>query len=102
MTPPAAQDGASIAVGEAELARALDVAVAACRAAGDALMAVYAGDFDVRRKADASPVTDADHAAEAVVEAHLASMGTGWPVIAEEAHAAGRCPAGVGGDDVWW
>ena len=85
------------------LDRALDVAVAASLAAGDALMAIYAGDFDVRRKADASLVTDADHAAEAVVEAHLATMNTGWPVIAEEAHAAGLCTAGgPGGDALWW
>ena len=36
------------------------------RAAGDAILQVYATDFAVRDKADASPVTAADTRAEAV------------------------------------
>ena len=35
----------------------------AARAAGEAIMAVYASDFDARQKSDSSPVTDADEAA---------------------------------------
>ena len=40
---------------------------AIARRAGDEIMAVYATDFDVRGKADASPVTEADERAEALI-----------------------------------
>jgi 3'(2'), 5'-bisphosphate nucleotidase len=60
--------------------------------AGGAIMAVYATDFAVRDKADASPVTAADEAAEKILLADLAGIAPGVPVIAEEAAAAGRTP----------
>lgn len=62
--------------------------------AGGAIMAVYATDFAVRDKADASPVTVADEAAEKIILADLAAIAPGVPVIAEESVAAGRLPAG--------
>ena len=62
--------------------------------AGGAIMAVYATDFAVRDKADASPVTIADEAAEKIILADLAAIAPGVPVIAEESVAAGRMPAG--------
>jgi 3'(2'), 5'-bisphosphate nucleotidase len=62
--------------------------------AGGAIMAVYATDFAVRDKADASPVTVADEAAEKIILADLAAIAPGVPVIAEESVAAGRMPAG--------
>ena len=62
------------------------------RAAGEAILAIYATDFAVHGKADASPVTAADERAEAVILAHLARLTPDIPVVAEEAAAAGRIP----------
>jgi 3'(2'), 5'-bisphosphate nucleotidase len=61
--------------------------------AGGSIMAVYATDFGVREKLDASPVTVADEAAEKIILADLAVIAPGVPVIAEESVAAGRVPA---------
>jgi len=63
------------------------------RAAGRAIMAIYASDFAVRDKADASPVTAADDAAERVILEGLEVLAPGVPVVAEESVAAGRVPA---------
>lgn len=62
------------------------------RQAGDVVMAVYATDFDVRGKEDASPVTLADERAEALILEALHRLEPQIPVIAEEAVAAGRIP----------
>ena len=56
--------------------------------AGAAIMAVYATDFAVREKADESPVTVADEAAEKILLADLAQIAPGVPVVAEEAAAS--------------
>jgi 3'(2'), 5'-bisphosphate nucleotidase len=53
----------------------------------------YQGDATVRRKADASPVTAADEAAEAVILAGLAELTPDIPVVAEETVAAGHVPS---------
>ena len=79
-----------------ELVALRDALLPLARAAGDAILAVYATDFAVRGKADASPVTEADERAEAVVLAGLARLTPDIPVVAEEAVAAGRIPQ-VGG-----
>jgi 3'(2'), 5'-bisphosphate nucleotidase len=60
--------------------------------AGGAIMAVYATDFSVRDKADASPVTAADEAAEKIILADLAAIAPHVPVVAEESVAAGHVP----------
>ena len=60
--------------------------------AGGAIMAVYATDFAVKDKADASPVTVADEAAEKIILADLAMIAPGVPVVAEESVAAGKVP----------
>src|SRR3982074_2821705 len=63
--------------------------------AGDAareIMRIYAGDLGERAKADKSPVTDADHAAEAIIVAGLRALTADRPVVAEEEMAAGRVP----------
>lgn len=52
--------------------------------AGAAAMAVYATDFQMRAKADSSPVSDADERAEEIILARLASDLPGIPVLAEE------------------
>jgi 3'(2'), 5'-bisphosphate nucleotidase len=62
------------------------------RRAGEVVMAVYASDFEVRGKADASPVTLADERAEAVIVAALRELAPGVPIVAEEAVAAGQVP----------
>ena len=62
------------------------------RAAGDEILVVYATDFEVRDKDDASPVTEADERAEALILPELATLTPDVPVISEEAAAAGRVP----------
>jgi 3'(2'), 5'-bisphosphate nucleotidase len=73
----------------------------ACTAfAGEAareIMRIYAGDLGERAKADKSPVTDADHAAEAIIVAGLRALTPDRPVVAEEEMAAGRLPILDGG-----
>ena len=66
-----------------------DLAVEAARE----IMRIYAGDLGARDKADKSPVTDADHAAEAIIVAGLRKLTPDTPVVAEEEMAAGRVPA---------
>jgi 3'(2'), 5'-bisphosphate nucleotidase len=53
--------------------------------AGEAILRVYRTEFEVRRKEDQSPVTDADLAAEAVITSALARLSPGVPVVSEEA-----------------
>lgn len=66
----------------------LDEVAAIAREAADAILAIYAHDFDVIQKADASPVTTADLAAQAVIAHRLGEITPGVPVISEEALAA--------------
>ena len=54
-------------------------------AAGRLVMEVYATDFEVRRKADASPVSEADEAAEALLVPGVEKLLPGVPILAEEA-----------------
>ena len=68
----------------------LELATTLALQAGDAILAVRARGFDVTRKEDRSPVTEADHAAEAIIVAGLRNAMPDIPVIAEEEVAAGR------------
>jgi len=61
--------------------------------AGDAILAIRAQGHKVEKKNDDSPVTDADHTAEAILLAALSSLAPEIPVLAEEEVAAGRAPA---------
>ena len=61
-------------------------------AAGAEIMRIYATDFAVVSKGDASPVTEADQRAEAIILEKLKEIAPGIPVIAEEEAAAGRFP----------
>lgn len=61
--------------------------------AGVAVMAVYGADSHVRRKADQSPVCDADEAAEVIILKRLAVRLPDLPVLAEEAVSRGEKPA---------
>lgn len=69
-------------------------------AAGREIMEVYASPFDVARKADRSPVTDADRRAEAVIVAGLRRLRPEIAVVAEEEMAAGHVPD-IGGGLFW-
>ncbi len=60
--------------------------------AGAAIMEVYSTDFSVDHKDDASPVTEADQRAEAIILEKLADLLPGVPVVAEEAVSAGGRP----------
>ena len=83
-----------------DLRSLLEVSLEAARRAGDAILEVYnaAGGFDVREKADRSPVTLADERAEATILEMLTKAAPDIPAVAEEncerlgvpGHAAAR------------
>src|SRR5215203_3679236 len=62
------------------------------RAAGKVIMEIYATDFAVRGKSDASPVTEADERAEAAILPALAALTPHIPIVSEEAASAGHIP----------
>jgi 3'(2'), 5'-bisphosphate nucleotidase len=68
----------------------ISLAAALALEAGAAILEVRRRGFDVVRKEDRSPVTEADHAAEAIIVAGLRAAVPDIPVIAEEEAAAGR------------
>jgi len=72
----------------ARLTRLMQIA----HAAGARIMTIYDAGFEVAEKSDASPVTDADTAAEAIILEGLRALDPGANIIAEEAVAAGASP----------
>ena len=70
----------------------LDAVAQITRDAGRVILDVYATDFAVRGKDDASPVTEADERAERLILPALAALTPGVPIVAEEEVAAGRVP----------
>lgn len=74
--------------------------VALADQAGAVIMDHYRGEVEVKTKADASPVTAADEAGEAVILEGLARLAPDIPVVAEEKVAAGDIPE-VGGGRFW-
>ncbi|RUL73954.1 3'(2'),5'-bisphosphate nucleotidase CysQ [Dyella choica] len=58
---------------------------ALARDAGEAIMAIYREDFEVEIKADFSPLTAADLAAQNVIAAGLAQLDPRLPLVSEEA-----------------
>ena len=77
-----------------------DACTALARDAAREILRIYAGDLGERFKADRSPVTDADHAAEAVIVAGLRELTPGLAVVAEEEMAAGHVPK-LDGQPFW-
>ena len=65
---------------------------ALAREAGALVMQVYATDFAVRGKADASPATEADERAERCIVAGLRALAPHIPIVAEEAASRGETP----------
>ena len=80
MTGPQRHAPAALADQVAEIARAAGTVILAVRARGPA----------VRTKADRTPVTDADEAANALISARLAALTPDVPIVAEE--SAGGAP----------
>lgn len=69
----------------------LDVLVAIAIEAGAAIMPIYETESEAREKADGSPVTAADEAAEAIILERLKAEGAG-NIVAEESVSAGKMP----------
>jgi 3'(2'), 5'-bisphosphate nucleotidase len=62
------------------------------RGAAQVILQVYATDFSVQGKADASPVTEADERAEQLITPALKRLAPDVPVVAEEAVSRGEIP----------
>ena len=62
----------------------IDPLVALATDAGERILAVYATDFDVESKDDASPLTQADLAAHHAIVAGLKELAPDIPIISEE------------------
>jgi 3'(2'), 5'-bisphosphate nucleotidase len=69
-----------------------DELVSVARKAGAVILDIYNRDFETLRKADRSPVTEADTAAEAVILEALARLAPDVPAIAEEQSAKDGVP----------
>jgi 3'(2'), 5'-bisphosphate nucleotidase len=72
--------------------RELDSLCRLAQAAGREVMAVYATDFTVAHKEDASPVTQADLRADALIRAGLRDLFPQVPVLSEESGWAASVP----------
>lgn len=77
----------------------LALATRLAREAAQVVMAARRAGVTVAAKQDATPVTEADHAAERLIVSALRAEDAGVPVIAEEEVAAGR--SGPLGDAFW-
>jgi len=77
-----------VSIGEQLLAEVEAIA----ERAGEVILGYYKGVIAQRAKADASPVTAADEAAEAVIVPALQALTPEVPVVSEEAVAAGHIP----------
>ena len=75
----------------------LELAAGLARRAAAAIEAVKRAGFVVGRKADESPVTEADHVAEALIVEGLRGAAPDIPVVAEEEAEAGAVPAAAAG-----
>lgn len=65
----------------------VDDIVSIAMAAGKAIMVVYEQDFEVQRKQDNSPLTQADLAAHNIIESGLSALIPELPVLSEESAA---------------
>jgi 3'(2'), 5'-bisphosphate nucleotidase len=89
------EDGDISRVGDRALVEALTSLAAA---AADAVQRIAGGSVGVRSKADRSPVTDADHASEAVILEGLARILPSVRVVSEESRAS---PVAIAPDAVF-
>ena len=77
----------------------LELAFGLADQAGAAILAIRSRGFETRQKADASLVTEADHAAEAIIVTTLRQATPEIPVVAEEEMAAGHVPQAA---EIFW
>jgi 3'(2'), 5'-bisphosphate nucleotidase len=81
-----------------DYSRLLDDVIAIAREAGDKTLEFYRTDLDVEKKEDKSPVTEADHAADAIIVPALEKLTPDIPVVSEErVEREGRAPDISGG-----
>lgn len=81
----------NIGLGDVDKVRAI------AKRAGQEILKVYNTAFKVDTKADSSPVTAADHAAERLIlDAIRRELTNAFPIVSEEAFAAGTAPAVTG------
>jgi 3'(2'), 5'-bisphosphate nucleotidase len=78
--------------GRVNRAEMIECVIEIARTAGGAILEIYATEFAVRGKTDASPVTEADEKAEAIIQTGLERCAPGIPIVSEEAASAGRIP----------
>ena len=79
----------------------IDQVRALAQGAGREIMKIYATDFSVETKKDSTPVTEADRIAEALIVRTIEDDITDkFPIVAEEAFAAGNAPD-VSGTPFW-
>lgn len=71
-------------LGKLELKELHAPVIELARQASAAIMQVYSTDFDVDKKSDKSPVTQADLAANDVISSGLNILTPEWPVLSEE------------------
>ena len=67
-----------------DLQKLIESLVALARTAGDAILEVYATEFDVQAKADDSPLTQADMASHRIIVSTLSKLTPDVPIISEE------------------
>lgn len=67
------------------------------REAGEVILGFYRDGFSVEGKADGSPVTAADRAADDLIVARLREIAPDIPIVSEESHAEGSRPDVSGG-----
>jgi len=67
-----------------DLEKLLEPVIALAIDAGNAILTVYATDFDVQSKTDESPLTQADLASQRLIAAGLAALTPEIPIISEE------------------
>ena len=89
-----------MAFSETERRALMETATDIADRAGEVILDVYETDFDVRRKDDNSPVTEADERAEALILPALRDLLPDIPAIGEEAVSQGV--AEKIHDDVFW
>jgi 3'(2'), 5'-bisphosphate nucleotidase len=85
--------------GDSDASRLLMSVAALAADAGRCIIEITSANFSTRSKADDSPVTDADEAAEAIIIPGLDKILPGVPVVAEEASARG---AAATPRDAYW
>ncbi|TWB42807.1 MULTISPECIES: 3'(2'),5'-bisphosphate nucleotidase CysQ [Nitrospirillum] len=84
-----------------DLVALLDDIAALAVEAGHATLPFYEGDHGATAKSDGSPVTLADHAAEAVILPGLARLTPAIPAVSEEAAERGEIPAVAARQPFW-